>query len=158
MWSKTEQSSCSQRAVKKEWQRRESHATKLVGDNAVVSDFVIVWNIAHQAPLFMGFFKARILEWVGMPSFRGSSRLRNRTHVSQSPALEGRFFTTSTTWDNNTGLCQGCVSEELGVLWNVASTGATIFLVLQMHFHPFGNFCIWPECIWKVVFLTNDVP
>ena len=89
--------------MKIEWQRRESHATKLVGDNAVVSDFVIVWNIAHQAPLFMGFFKARILEWVGMPSFSGSSRLRNRTRVSQSPALAGRFFTTSSTWDNNAG-------------------------------------------------------
>ena len=49
------------------------------------------------------------------------------------------------------------MSEELGVLRTVGSTGATIFLVFQMLFHPFRNVCIWPECIWKVVFLTNDV-
>ena len=39
----------------------------------------------------------KTLEWVAMPSSRGSSLLRDRTHVSYliSPALVGRFFTTS---------------------------------------------------------------
>ena len=41
-------------------------------------------------------FQARILEWVAMPSFRGSSYLRDQTRVS--PELAGRFFTTITTW------------------------------------------------------------
>ena len=36
---------------------------------------------AHQAPLAMGIFQARILEWVAMPSSRGSSQPR-------SPALQ----------------------------------------------------------------------
>ena len=31
------------------------------------------WTIAHQTPLFMEFFQARILEWVAMHSSRGSS-------------------------------------------------------------------------------------
>ena len=34
-----------------------------------------------------------------MPSYRGSSRPRDQTHVSQSPALAGGFFTTSATWE-----------------------------------------------------------
>ena len=37
---------------------------------------------AHQAPLSMGILQARILEWVAMPSSRGSSRPRDWTQVS----------------------------------------------------------------------------
>ena len=32
--------------------------------------FELPWTVAHQAPLSMGFSKARILEWVAMPSSR----------------------------------------------------------------------------------------
>ena len=32
---------------------------------------------AHQAPLSMGISQATILEWVAMPSFRGSSQPRD---------------------------------------------------------------------------------
>ena len=34
------------------------------------------WTVACQAPLSMGIFQARILEWVAMPSSRGSSQPR----------------------------------------------------------------------------------
>ena len=37
-----------------------------------------------------GIFQARILEWVAMPSSRGSSWPRNQTHIS---CIAGRFFT-----------------------------------------------------------------
>ena len=46
--------------------------------------------IACQAPLSMGILQARILEWVAMPSSRGSSQPRDRTQVSH---IAGRFFT-----------------------------------------------------------------
>ena len=47
-----------------------------------------------------GILQARILEWVAMPSHRGSSQLRNGTLRSlMSPALVGGFFTTSATWE-----------------------------------------------------------
>ena len=36
--------------------------------------FVIPWTVALQAPLAMGILQARILEWVTMPSSRGSSQ------------------------------------------------------------------------------------
>ena len=34
--------------------------------------FVTLWTVAHQAPLSMGIFQARILEWVAMLSSRGA--------------------------------------------------------------------------------------
>ena len=37
-----------------------------------------------------GILQARVLEWVGIPSSRRSSQLRDRTWVSY---IEGRFFT-----------------------------------------------------------------
>ena len=55
--------------------------------------FVTPWTIAHQALLSMG-FQARILEWVVMPSSRGSSRPRVWTQVSR---IAGIFFTVWAT-------------------------------------------------------------
>ena len=53
-------------------------------------------TVAHQAPLSMGFFQTRILEWVVISSFRGSSSPRDRTGVSNAAsALTGGFFTTA---------------------------------------------------------------
>ena len=54
--------------------------------------FMTPWTVAHQAPLSMGILQARILEWVAMPSSRGSSQPRDQTQVSH---IAGRF---STTW------------------------------------------------------------
>ena len=60
--------------------------TKLVSDRvcAVLSCvplFVTPWT-CHQAPLSTGILQARILEWVAVPSSRGSSQPRDRTQVS----------------------------------------------------------------------------
>ena len=46
-----------------------------------------------------GILQARILEWVAMPSFRGSSQPRDRTHIYLSSALAGGFFPTRATWE-----------------------------------------------------------
>ena len=40
------------------------------------------WTVAHQAPLSMGIFQARMLEWVALTSSRGPSWPRDWTHVS----------------------------------------------------------------------------
>ena len=42
-----------------------------------------------------GIFQARLLEWVTISSFRGSSWPTDHTHPLASPALAGEFFTTS---------------------------------------------------------------
>ena len=52
------------------------------------------WTVAHQTPLFMGILQARILEYVAMPSSRGSSQPRDQTQVS---FIAGRFFTIRAT-------------------------------------------------------------
>ena len=56
--------------------------------------FVTPWTVACQAPLSMGILQARILEWVAVPSSRGSSQPRDRTQVS---LIAGGFFTVWAT-------------------------------------------------------------
>ena len=46
-----------------------------------------------------GILQARILEWVAMPSFRGSSPPRDQTCVSYVACIASGFFTTSPTWE-----------------------------------------------------------
>ena len=42
--------------------------------HSVMSDsFAILWTVAHQAPQSKGILQARILDWVAVPSSRGSS-------------------------------------------------------------------------------------
>ena len=53
--------------------------------------FVTPWAVAHQAALSMGFFQARILEWVAISFSRDSPKPGIKP---QSPALAGRLFTT----------------------------------------------------------------
>ena len=47
----------------------------------ILTDFVTLWTVAHQAPLSMGFFQARILEWVAICSSREPSLSRDQTHI-----------------------------------------------------------------------------
>ena len=51
--------------------------------------FVTPWTVAHQALLSMGILQARILEWVAMPSSRGSSdpRIEPRSPELQADSL-----------------------------------------------------------------------
>ena len=44
--------------------------------------FETPWTVACQAPLSMGFFQARILEWVAMPFSRRFSGRRDQTRIS----------------------------------------------------------------------------
>ena len=44
-----------------------------------------------------GILQARVLEWVAMPSFRGSLGIESAS--LKSPALTGGFFITGTTWE-----------------------------------------------------------
>ena len=57
----------------------------------VMSDSANPWTIAYQSLLSMGIPQARILEWIAMPSSRGSSRPRDRTRecpVSPAPRAD----------------------------------------------------------------------
>ena len=49
-------------------------------------------------PSALGFFQARILEWVAAPSSRGSSRPRDGTHITSSLLLPVELFTADAAW------------------------------------------------------------
>ena len=49
---------------------------------SVVSNSLPPHRVSRQAPLSLRILQARILEWVAMPSSRGSSQPRDRTQVS----------------------------------------------------------------------------
>ena len=56
------------------------------------------WTLAHQVPLAMGFFRQEY--WSGLPCSPPGDLPDPRTKpVSKSPALAGKFFTTSATWE-----------------------------------------------------------
>ena len=40
-----------------------------------------------------------VLEWIAIPSSRGSSQPRDQTHVSYISYMAGGFFATSATWE-----------------------------------------------------------
>jgi len=57
--------------------------------HSVVSNSATPWPVACQALLSMEILHARILEWVAMPSSRGSSQPKDWTQVS---CIAGGFF------------------------------------------------------------------
>ena len=60
--------------------------------------FVTPWTVACRVLLSMGILQAKILEWIAMPSSRGSSQPRVQTQVS---CIAGRFFTVCATREAN---------------------------------------------------------
>ena len=63
---------------------------------------VIPWTVACQAPLSMGFSSPEY--WRGLP-FLSPGDLPDPGIKPESPALAGRFFTTSATWEARYVLC-----------------------------------------------------
>ena len=59
------------------WTTREDPYNHFVISYAMLSHvwglFETPWAVARQTPLSMGILQARIVEWVAMPSSRGSS-------------------------------------------------------------------------------------
>ena len=66
--------------------------------------FVTLWIVAHQAPLSRGF--SRQEHWSRLPCPPPGDLPNPETEPSSlmSPALTGRFFTTSATWEALGGL------------------------------------------------------
>ena len=61
--------------------------------------FVTPRTIVCQAPLSMGILQARILEWLPSPLPGDVPDPEIKPSFLLSPALAGRFFTTSATWE-----------------------------------------------------------
>ena len=67
--------------------------------------FVTLWTVAHQAPLSMG--SSRQEYWSGLPCPPPGDipNLGIEPMSLMSPALAGRFFTTSAIWEAHGLLC-----------------------------------------------------
>ena len=62
--------------------------------------FATLWIVAHQAPLSMEFSRQEY--WLPCPPPGDLSDPRIKPTFLMSPALTGRFFTTSTSWEAQT--------------------------------------------------------
>ena len=113
--------------------------------------FVTPWTVACQALLSMGILQARILEWIVMPSSRGSSQARDRTNVA------GGFFTRAEIpafpggpWDSlgqNTGV--GCHALLQGIF---PIQGSNLCLLCLLHWQV-GSLPLVPP--GKPIFYIN---
>ena len=61
--------------------------------------FVTPWTVARQSPLSMGFPRQECWSWLPFPTPRDFRNQVTEPLSLASPALVGRFFTTSTTWE-----------------------------------------------------------
>ena len=77
-------------------QRADRASTCYMLSHCVTSDSATPWTVAHQAPLSMGFSRQEYWSGLSCPPQRD---LPNPGTELTSPALAGRFFTTSATWE-----------------------------------------------------------
>ena len=61
--------------------------------------FVTAWTIVHQAPLSLGFSRQEYRSGLLYPPPGDLSDPEIELASLMSPALAGKFFTTSTTWE-----------------------------------------------------------
>ena len=62
--------------------------------------FATPWTVAQHAPLSMEFLpQARILEWVAIFYFKGSSQPRDQTQVSCVSCIGRQILYQCTTWE-----------------------------------------------------------
>ena len=109
----------------------------------VQMQFVTAWMVDRQAPPSMEFSRQNILEWVAMPSSRGSSQPRDWSASLESPALAGCVFTTSATWEapvmNKYIHKVSCLPQMVG---NVLPS-LFLFFCLFSSFLPFFSFLVF---------------
>ena len=66
---------------------------------SVMSNSAILWTVACQAPLSMGFFRQRYWSELSCPPPGDLLHPGIEPTSLMSPAQAGRFFTTSATWE-----------------------------------------------------------
>ena len=84
-----------------------------------VRHFATLWTVACQAPLSMGFSRQEC--WSKLPCPPPGDLPNPGIELSSlmSPALTGRFFTTSTTWEANTLLKPVSIKKESKEIKNI---------------------------------------
>ena len=99
--------------------------------------FATLWSLPSS--FVHGILQARILEWVAMPSPRGSAWPRDRTHVSSISCTAGTFFSymlssgilLCSTWD--ICLCTIIHNMSLGNFISHITHFLTLGITIQCH-------------------------
>ena len=109
--------------------------------------FATLWTVAHQDPLSMAFFQARILEWVVIPFPRGSSQPRDWTWISCVSCIGRLILYHWATWE----ACkiEKCyVKDNWVVLLKVYYSPCTIFWSLHPLTHSILTIMLWKLCYY----------
>ena len=77
------------------------------------------WTAGHQAPLFMGLSRQEYWSGLPRPSLGNLPNPGTEPSSLTYPALTGRFFTTSTTWEANTLLKPVSIKKESKEIKNI---------------------------------------
>ena len=85
-----------------------------------------------------GILQERRLEWVAVPSSRRSSWPRDKTYISQSPALTGRLSTTRVTWEAYYRF------QVFTLIYDIYFSLTSITLYDSLQVHP--CLCKWQNC------------
>ena len=107
-------------------------ATIVLSHFSQVQLFVTLWTVACQAPMFMGFSKQEYWGELTYPSVVDLPDPQYKPASLKSPALVGRFFTISATWEALRHLrspsrwcvcvcahaCEQSVSRSCPTLWD----------------------------------------
>ena len=122
--------------------------------------FATPWTIVCQAPLLMGIFQAKLLEWIAMPSSRGSSQARDWTQVShiavdslpfEPPGIPWILewvaypFSMESSWPRNqTGV--SCITSEFFISWATREAFSYILFAMGiLEYDGFYNFNCFRE-------------
>ena len=79
--------------------RRLKSYARVCGESLQSCLFVTLWTVACQAPLSMGFSRQEYWSGLPLPPPRDYPDPGIEPVSLMSPALAGRFFTTSDTWE-----------------------------------------------------------
>ena len=93
---------------------------------SVVSNSVWPYDVAHQAPLSMGFSRQEFWSWLPCPPQGDLRKLGIESTPLMSPALAGGLFTPSSTWE-------ACFLEALSVIWMIIMVTEYLMCVLGWH-------------------------
>ena len=120
--------------------------------------FATPWTVALQAPLSVGFSREEYWSGVPFPSPGDLPNPGTEPASLTSPALAGRFFTTSTTWEG-LAVSQDCpMSPPLGIHTPVWSppTHTRVDLSLPKHDKPHCSFLLALSPALSLGSLTHD--
>ena len=94
-----------------------------------VQFFATAWTIACQAPLSMGFSRQEYWSGLPFPSLGDLPNAGIKPASRMSPALAGRFFTTSATWETYVAIISLSKRDLRGLLKGSEVTESLTFNV-----------------------------